>query len=171
VRDRIAENEAVFKRLQATLFSAADERRIAHDGLKSKTVAKSQIVKDLGDDFGILADGRVDRNTNFHGRAESTVDEPVAGDELIDGVTCTYSVLDWLPKAMSSNGKGSPERETPQSGGKQAAGRHAGSEIRLHGVIENDSHVHIKPLSALSDIASANRRPAGDAFPPEGDLS
>src|SRR5260370_28256478 len=49
-------------------------------------IAKLQVVKDLGNNLGILADRRVNGNPSFKSDAKSGVDQSISGSELVNGI-------------------------------------------------------------------------------------
>ena len=67
--------------------AAAVKRGVADDGLQRDMIAEAQVVKNFGNEFGVLADGGVNGNADFDRRAEGGVDDVVLRDELIERIT------------------------------------------------------------------------------------
>lgn len=86
VWDGIAENETIFEGLQSAILSAAEEGGMPQDGLKREMIADSQVVKDFGHEFRVLADDRVDRNAGLDRPAESRINKSAWRNELIEWI-------------------------------------------------------------------------------------
>ena len=54
--DRIAQNKPVLERLQPAVSTAAKQSGISENGLKCEMIADPEVIEDLGNKLGVLAD-------------------------------------------------------------------------------------------------------------------